>query len=190
MSQPNVTSRNVGNNNIPTIHPRPVQVPTDDSLNRKMQNCNLDNGNPNQSLTNTVTQLKQGYVPGVTITDHSWYKKMAHIVLENGLVVRCELGEIILKPEGFFGIRVRYREGRKMVKTNKSPIFIAHAHFAYWSGAYVSESEQGYEFEKRNIVEKLPNLRLTGEVTDKLSTSFKQAFTWVVMQVDDIIKKI
>jgi hypothetical protein len=125
---------------------------------------------------------------GVTINDHSWFDKMAHLDLDDGRTVRVEMKALIIK-ENMVAIRVRYNDKHAIIRAHVSPIFIMHCHHVHWAGGSVSETEEG-EFREKEIVEVLPLLRLPETINEKLTQQQKEAFSWEVRQVDRIQKKI
>lgn len=115
------------------------------------------------------------------IANHSWYGKTAHIMRAGGLVTRCEILEIVLRP-CFVGLRVRYRKDGVSKRRQVSPIFLMAMHMLWWSHQVVSDDEASTTIGPTETT--LPLLRLLRSEESRLTHDQKMALTWTLEQTD------
>jgi hypothetical protein len=124
---------------------------------------------------------------GVTISDHSWFGRTAHIKLMNNKVHRAEILELIMQPP-LLGLQMRYILNDEEEFERFSPIFLYAQHYAWFDRVCVSEPEDETEFHNKRVTLNLPQLRLSEKVQTKLSSLEKDSFSWEVKQVDSLVQ--
>jgi len=114
---------------------------------------------------------------------HSWSGRTAHIARSDGSLVRCEIGDMIVKSS-FVGMVVKYREGGHQKKKNVCPIFLASLDFLWWSRQIVSEGEM----DNPPIVEPLPLLSVPQEQEKRLTNDQILHLHWIMEQCQALQK--
>jgi len=130
----------------------------------------------------TILEEKSPNVQG-----HSWFGKTAHLLRPGRKMLRCTIGEFVLKP-CFVGLNVRFQENGTKKNKNVSPLLLLSVNLFWVSNEFGSDEEDDSATRVLRP-EMLPKLRIWTQEKFKFSQQQLEAIHWNITQADLLLNQ-